>query len=56
MVDYSHIIAEAGMATYRPPEMTSPSGRVPGRASEPPEMGSALTAATELFVDFFSGT
>ena len=26
------------------------------RTPPPPEMGSALTAATELFVDFFSGT
>ena len=35
MVDYSHITAEAGMAMKKPPVMISPSGRVPGRASEP---------------------
>ena len=38
-----------------PPAMISPYGRVPGRASEPPEMGSAMAAATELFVDGGSG-
>ena len=38
-----------------PTAMISPSDRVPGRASEPPEMGSAMAAATELFVDGGSG-
>jgi hypothetical protein len=38
-----------------PPVMISPSGRVLGRASEPPEMGSAMAAAMELFVDGGSG-
>jgi hypothetical protein len=35
--------------------MISPSGRVLGRASEPPEMGLAMVAVMELFVDFDSG-
>jgi hypothetical protein len=35
--------------------MIYPSGRVPGRASEPPEIGSAMAAAMELFVDGGSG-
>ena len=38
-----------------PPAMIPLSGRVPGRASEPSEMGSAMAAATELFVDEGSG-
>jgi hypothetical protein len=38
-----------------PPEMISPSGRVPERALEPFEMGFTMAAATELFVDGGSG-
>jgi hypothetical protein len=38
-----------------PLAMIFPSDRVPGRTSESPEMGSAMVAATELFVDGGSG-
>jgi hypothetical protein len=36
------------------PAMIPPSARVPGRASEPLETGSAMAVAMELFVDFGS--
>ena len=39
------------MVMKRPPVMISLSGRVPGRASEPPDLG-LTTAAAELFMDF----
>ena len=39
------------MVMKMPPVTISLSGRVPGRASEPPEMGSTMAAAAELFVD-----
>ncbi len=32
-----------------------PSGRVPGRASDPPDLGTMVAAATEGFVDILSG-
>jgi hypothetical protein len=35
--------------------MIYPSDRVPGRASESPEMGSTMAVSTELFVDGGSG-
>ena len=54
-MNYSRITSEAGMAMSMPPAMISPSGRVPGRALELPEMGSAMAVATELFVDGGSG-
>jgi hypothetical protein len=54
-MNYSRITSEAGMVMKMPPVTISLSGRVPGRASEPPEMGSAMTAATELFVEYGSG-
>ena len=34
----------------------SPSGRVPGRAPEPPEMGSTMAAASVCFVKIGLGT
>ena len=55
MVDYSRITSEAGMVMKKPPVMISPSGRVPGRASEPSRDGFALTVASELFVEYDSG-
>ena len=44
------------MAMKKPPVVISPSGRVPGRASEPSRDGFALMAASELLVEYDSGT
>jgi hypothetical protein len=48
-MNYSHITPEAGMVMKKPPVMIPLSGRVPGRASEPPELGFAMTAAADVF-------
>ena len=48
MVNYSHITPEAGMVMKKASDDDLPSGRVPGRASDLPEM---MTAVTDFFLE-----
>ena len=50
MVKYSHITPEAGMVMKKALGDDLPSGRVPGRAYDLPEM---MTAATDFFLELF---
>ena len=50
-VNYSRIIPEAGMVMKKASGMISPRSRVPGRASDPPDLGTMVAAATDYFVE-----
>ena len=55
MVDYSRITSEAGTAMKKPPVMISPSGRVPGRASEPSRDGFSVDGGYGTLRGFLLG-
>ena len=50
--NYSRIIPEAGIVMKKASRMNLPSGRVPGRASDPPDLGTMVAAATDGFVEY----